>query len=322
MKNEDDRLSLKHVEKQPETRYNYQKGGRIMKHGIYYAYWEHEWAADYVPYIDKAADLGFDILEIGCAPLPEYTPEQIRRLKAHAAERNIILTGGYGPVAAHNIGHRDPAVVKGALDWYARLFEKMGQLDMHLLCGGLYSYWPYDFSDADPKEEEWKRSVEGMQKLADLAAPYQINLCCEVLNRFEGYLLNVADEGIRYVQDVGKENVRLHLDTFHMNIEEDDMAKAIRRAGRLLGHVHTGEANRRVPGQGTRIPWKAIGEALREIGYDGAVVMEPFVLPGGQVGSDIKIWHDLSNGASPEDLDRDAAAAVIFQRNILDSSPV
>ena len=67
-----------------------------------------------------------------------------------------------------------------------------------------------------------------------------------------------------------------------MNIEEDSFSAAIRTAGPLLGHFHTGEANRRVPGKG-RLPWHEIGTALREIGYDGTVVMEPFVKSGGGV---------------------------------------
>ena len=113
-----------------------------------------------------------------------------------------------------------------------------------------------------------------------------------MLNRFENHVLNTAEEGVAFVREVGKPNVKVHLDTFHMNIEEDSFGEAIRTAGPLLGHFHTGENNRRVPGKG-RLPWHEIGTALREIGYDGAVVMEPFVKMGGGVGSDIKVWRDL-----------------------------
>jgi len=78
-----------------------------------------------------------------------------------------------------------------------------------------------------------------------------------------------------------------------MNIEEDSIGGAIRQAGSLLGHFHTGECNRRCPGKG-RTPWREIAEALKDIHYQGAAVMEPFVRMGGQVGSDIKIWRDIS----------------------------
>jgi D-psicose/D-tagatose/L-ribulose 3-epimerase len=109
------------------------------------------------------------------------------------------------------------------------------------------------------------------------------------------------------------------LDTFHMNIEEDSIGGAIRTAGSYLGHLHTGECNRKVPGKG-RTPWREIGEALKDINYDGGVVMEPFVRMGGTVGSNIKVWRDISNGANEEQLDRDAQEALEFSRYMLRKS--
>ncbi len=287
-----------------------------MKHGIYYAYWEKEWAADYEYYVEKVARLGFDILELGAAPLPDYTPAQIRSLKACAEKNGIELTAGYGPTSDHNMASSDPAVVKGAVEWYKRLFDVMAQLGIHLIGGALYSYWPVEFDGID-KAEDWKRSVEGMQTLAPIAKQYDINLGMEVLNRFENHILNTAEEGVAFVTEVGQDNVKVMLDTFHMNIEETSIADAIRTAGNLLGHFHTGECNRMVPGKG-RTPWREIGEALRDIRYDGTVVMEPFVAMGGQVGRDIHIWHDLSRGATESQLDKDAQDAVTFQRYMLD----
>ena len=149
-----------------------------------------------------------------------------------------------------------------------------------------------------------------------MAADHGITLCMEVLNRFEGYLLNTAQEGCRYVDQVGRGNVKLMLDTFHMNIEEDSIGGAIRMAGKRLGHFHTGECNRRVPGAG-RMPWYEIGCALRDIGYDGTVVMEPFVRRGGQIGTDIRIWRDLPESESLTTLDAGAAQALAFSRFVL-----
>lgn len=287
-----------------------------MRHGIYYAYWETEWAADYEYYVEKVARLGFDILELGAAPLPDYTPEQIRSLRACAERNGIQLTAGYGPTYDHNMGSSDPSVVKGALEWYKRLFDVMAQLDIHLIGGALYSYWPVNFDTAN-KPEDWKRSIEGMQTLAPIAKQYDIDMGMEVLNRFESHILNTSEEGIAFVKEVGQDNVKVMLDTFHMNIEETSIADAIRIAGKLLGHFHTGECNRMVPGKG-RIPWREIGEALRDIQYDGTVVMEPFVAMGGQVGRDIHIWHDISRGATEAQLDKDAQDAVTFQRYMLE----
>lgn len=157
-----------------------------------------------------------------------------------------------------------------------------------------------------------------MQRLADLAADHGITLCMEALNRFEGYMINTADECLAYVRAVNRPNVKVMLDTFHMNIEEDSLTDAIRKSGPLLGHFHVGEANRRCPGPNGRFDWAAIGRALRSIGYAGGVVMEPFVRMGGQVSRDVSLWRDLSGGASNEQLDQDAATSLTWLRSVME----
>ena len=81
-----------------------------MKHGIYYAYWESEWAADYKYYVEKVARLGFDILEIGVGPIADYSQTEIKELRKCADDNGIILTGGYGPTFNHNMGSSDPKI--------------------------------------------------------------------------------------------------------------------------------------------------------------------------------------------------------------------
>ena len=181
----------------------------------------------------------------------------------------------------------------------------------------MYSYWPVDFSKPVHKEDDWKYSVEGMKKLSELAKPYQITLNLEVLNRFENPILNTAEEGVQFVTEVDRDNVKVMLDTFHMNIEETSISAAIRTAGNLLGHFHTGECNRMVPGQG-RMPWREIAEALHEIQYDGSVVMEPFVRRGGQIEKDIHIWRNMKTDISEEILDRDARNALLFEKYLFE----
>lgn len=287
-----------------------------MKHGIYYAYWEKEWRGDYLYYIDKVARLGFDILELAASPFPEYDAQMIRSLRNTAKANGITLTAGHGPTASQNIASPDPSVRANALAFYEKAFDVMAELDIHLIGGGIYSYWPVDYSKSIDKVDDWERSVEGVSRMAEMAAQRDITLGLEVLNRFEGYILNSADEGVKFVEQVNKDNVKVMLDTFHMNIEETSFGDAIRTVGKHLGHFHTGEANRLCPGQG-RLPWKEIGEALREIGYDGSVVMEPFVQMGGTVGSNIKVWREMIPEISEARLDADAKAALEFQRKVL-----
>lgn len=288
-----------------------------MKYGIYYAYWEQEWEADYKYYIEKAAKLGFDILEIAASPIPFYSDSQISELRACANSNGITLTVGHGPRADQNLSSSDPAVRKNAIAFYTDLLKRLYKLDVHLIGGALYSYWPVDYTKAIDKKGDWARSVQGVREVAKVAEAYGVDFCLEVLNRFENYLINTAQEGVDFVKEVGHGNVKVMLDTFHMNIEEDSIGGAIRTAGQYLGHLHTGECNRKVPGRG-RTPWNEIGEALSDICYNGSIVMEPFVKMGGTVGSNIKVWRDISNGANEEMLDMDAKAALNFSRYMLD----
>lgn len=293
-----------------------------MQHGIYYAYWEREWSGDYLHYIEKVADLGFDILEIAAGPLPEYTPAQLSELRECAQAHDIRLTVGYGPAPENNIASADPKVREHALAFYEDLFQRMEKIGATLIGGALYSCWPIDYSKPVDKKGDWERGIEGVARLGRIGMDWGIEtIGMEVLNRFENHVLNTAREGAAFVQSVRQlesraTNIKVMLDTFHMNIEEQSIGNAIRTAGDLLGHFHTGECNRMVPGQG-RTPWREIHDALADIGYDGTVVMEPFVIPGGTVGRDIRIWRDLVENISEEALDKDAEEALRFQRYML-----
>jgi D-psicose/D-tagatose/L-ribulose 3-epimerase len=287
-----------------------------MKFGIYYSYWEQEWSADCLKYVEKCAKLGFDIIEIAAHHINGYSPEHVAEVARAAKANGIAITAGLGPSVHRNLSSPDSEIRKAGRAFFEETLTNLAKLDVHVIGGALHSYWPIDYSKPVDKIGDRARGLEGVASLADFAADLGINLCLEVLNRFENHVLNTAEEGVAFVREIGKPNVKVHLDTFHMNIEENSFAEAIRTAGPLLGHFHTGENNRRVPGKGL-LPWHEIGGALREIGYDGAVVMEPFVRMGGQVGADIKVWRDLSEGADEAALDEAARQSLAFSRFVL-----
>ncbi|MDE6891471.1 MAG: sugar phosphate isomerase/epimerase [Lachnospiraceae bacterium] len=286
-----------------------------MKYGIYFAYWEKEWNADQKRYIEKVKELGFDVLEISCAMLKNTGKEELLEMRKRAADAGVTLTAGYGPAAGENLGSPDSEVVKNAVAFYTDILKKLEILDIHTLGGGIYSYWPVDYSKPVDKAGDWARSVLNVRKVGKIARECGVDYCLEVLNRFEGYLLNTCAECKSFVEEVDVDAVKIMLDTFHMNIEEDSMPEAILLAGDKLGHFHVGENNRRLPGKGG-LPWYEIGMALRAVGYNKNVVMEPFVRSGGGVGSDIKIWRDLSRGASDARLDADAKNSVAYLRYV------
>lgn len=284
-----------------------------MNYGIYYAYWEKSWSADQKSYLKKVKDLGFDVLEIGCGALKNMTQQQMIDMREEAKALGVKMTAGYGPKACENLASSEEDVQKNAIAFYTDLLKKLELMDIHTIGGGIYSYWPVDYTKPIDKEGDWARSVENVKKVAKVAKECGVDYCLEVLNRFEGYILNTAAEAVKFVEQVDEPAVKVHLDTFHMNIEEDSMVDAILTVGDKLGHFHVGENNRRVPGKGN-MPWAEIGKALNRVGYQGNVVMEPFVLRGGEVGSDIKIWRDLVKNEKV--LDAEAAASVAYLRHV------
>lgn len=287
------------------------------KIGIYYAFWEQEWHADYRKYVEKVSRLGFDVLEIAAGALPDMTREQRQNLAQMARDAGIELTFCIGLPAQYDMASEDPAVRQAGMQYAKKLLECVHEMGGKVLGGILYSSWParMDFGLLD-KRPWWDRSVQCVQKVAQIANDYGIHYCLEIVNRYEQFLINTVDEGLRYLSDVGNPACKLLLDVFHMNIEEDSIAQAIETAGDAIGHFHIGETNRRVPGRG-RMPWDEIVDALARAGYTGRIVMEPFLRMGGTVGKDIKVWRDLSGAADEAWLDREAQFALHFMRDKL-----
>lgn len=286
-----------------------------MKIGTYFAYWAKEWKVNYLEFIPKAAAAGFDVLEISSG-IVDLSDEECAQLKKAAKDAGLILTACLGIPENMDVSSEDEETRRRGIEFMKKLFVAMHKCGIEKIGGILYAYWPCDYSKPVNKEAARARSIESVREMADFAAQYGITMELETVNRFEQYLINTSKEAVEYVKDVDRPNVKVMLDCFHMNIEEDNMGDAIRYAGEYLGHFHIGEANRRCPYEGGRMPWEEMAQALRDIHYQGYVVMEPFVKMGGGVGSDIKVWHDLSEGASMEKLDEDIRKSCAFCKKV------
>lgn len=282
--------------------------------GIYYAFWERDWSADYLPYIKKVKKLGFDVLEIAAGALPELSAVKRRELADAARDEGIKLTYCIGLPKQYDVSSPDERVRKDGVAYVSELLDCIHEMGGDMLGGIIYSCWPMDVRpDYDYKCRIRQQALLSLRELLKKAEQYDINCCLEIVNRFEQCILNTAAEGIAFVKELESPKAKLLLDTFHMNIEEDSIGEAIRSAKGLLGHFHIGECNRKTPGTG-RMPWDEIFTALRAIDYQGAVVMEPFIKMGGQVGKDILVLRDLSDNADEEQMDRLAANAAAFVR--------
>ena len=204
---------------------------------------------------EKVSRLGFDVLEIAAGALPDMTREQRQNLAQMARDAGIELTFCIGLPAQYDMASEDPAVRQAGMQYAKKLLECVHEMGGKVLGGILYSSWParMDFGLLD-KRPWWDRSVQCVQKVAQIANDYGIHYCLEIVNRYEQFLINTVDEGPTLSERCGQSACKLLLDVFHMNIEEDSIAQAIETAGDAIGHFHIGETNRRVPGRG-RMPW-------------------------------------------------------------------
>lgn len=290
----------------------------MNKLGIFMNFWERNWAADHTKYIRKAAAIGFDVLEFQAQPLLDMPTEKLKELKALADDCGIELTYSLGLDPAYDVSSADPAIRAGGIDYLQRIVEKIGIMEGKLLSGVSYAGWGAPTYIVDDKTALVERSKASMREIIRTAEAYGVTYCVEAVNRFEGCIINTAQEALDYVKDIDSPNLGVLLDTYHMNIEERSIGEAIHLVGDRLTSFHIGENNRSVPGRG-HLDWNEIFGALHDIGYEGRIVAEPFVLMGGEAGRDIKTWRNLIDDPTEAGLDAEAAYLLEFTRKMLKS---
>jgi D-psicose/D-tagatose/L-ribulose 3-epimerase len=272
-----------------------------MKYGINLYLWADHMHDGLMPVLERLKKIGYDGVEV---PIFDLDTAQwtmwAKRLDELGLERtaNTVIAPEHNPLSA------DPKTREAAYRHMQGVVDCCAAVGSSILCG------PHQvalgvFTGKGATEEEWKRSVDHLHRVAEYAATANVILAEEVVNRFELYHVNTLDQGIRLIDEVEHPNCRIHLDTFHAHIEEKNTAAAIRRAGRRIAHVHISENDRGVPGTGS-VAWGPTFDALREVGYDSWLTVEAFgnFLPN--LAAATKIWRPLF--ASEEGLATDAYA--------------
>jgi sugar phosphate isomerase/epimerase len=140
-------------------------------------------------------------------------------------------------------------------------------------------------------ETEWKNAVDSVRQVSEYAINQDVTLAVEPINRFETYQLTTAEQARKFIQDVNADNVKLNLDSYHMNIDESDPADAVRKSGEYLVHMHVAGSNRQAPGSG-HTDFIELFTALKEINFQGTIALEP-VPPGANPGTAIKLSANL-----------------------------
>jgi D-psicose/D-tagatose/L-ribulose 3-epimerase len=273
----------------------------MVKTGIYYAYWTKDWKSDFVPFVKKVKNLGFEVLEVNAGALPDLSVSELQNLRSVAEGEDISLSCCVGLTPDVDPSSSDARIRKNGVDFLNKIARAMTPCGIHKLSGIIYSSWP---GKLEPRGydraiiRDW--SIASMKEAIKTAEDNDLQYNIEVVNRFEQFIINTADEAVAYIDEVGSPNLKMLLDTFHMNIEENSFREAILTAGDDLGHFHIGENNRRPPGVGM-IPWDEIFSALREISFNQWIVMEPFITPGGEVGRDISVYRDVMPSADKDE---------------------
>jgi D-psicose/D-tagatose/L-ribulose 3-epimerase len=171
------------------------------------------------------------------------------------------------------------------------VIEQNAILGSQRMCGPFHSPLAV-FSGVPPTEDEKKRAADVLRQAAEVAKKHNVTLCIEYLNRFECYFLTTATDAKKLVAAVNHPNFRTMYDSFHAHIEEKSQATAIKTLADVMAHVHISENDRGTPGTG-QVYWDQVFYNLREIKYDGWLVIEAFGRALPDLAAATRVWRDL-----------------------------
>lgn len=258
-----------------------------MKFGIHAGLWMKTWADDPEPIFKTVADIGFDGVELSLLGIGLDRADTIAKQAAdHGLE--VTCSTGLGPEADPT--SPDAKVREHALSVLREAIEVTNKLGAKGLAGVVAA--PWGVFDPANKQERAKRAAQTLSQLGPVLENANVTLGIEALNRFESDLTSTAAETCAIARATGSDRIGVLLDSFHMNIEEKDPPAALRAAGSTLVHYHVSDNDRGVPGSG-RYNFPADAQALRDVGYQGWVVAEMFVMAGNPASKDLNIWRDI-----------------------------
>ncbi|WP_343210667.1 sugar phosphate isomerase/epimerase [Anaerolentibacter hominis] len=277
-----------------------------MKYGVH----RWTWADDFnrIPletFLEQARSTGAEAAEF---KIPDAALQQnktrAREIRQTAENLGLTLLCNAGAPKGLDMCSADPYLQKYAREHLLRVIQGAELIGVRKVSGILHSNWPARYDDQvitpEEKAERTKRSIENIRMVMPVAEECGVQLNFEIVNRFEHYVLNTVEEGISFCEQVDSKCCGLLLDVFHMNIEEDSIPEAIRRAKGHIGHFHVSESNRKVPYHTDKINWPEIGRALRDVGYDDTVVLEAALIFDGSDTYCMRMWRNLIPDTSLE----------------------
>jgi D-psicose/D-tagatose/L-ribulose 3-epimerase len=234
---------------------------------------------------------GFDWIELPLEGLDDYDPAEAGAIiRDHGL--SVSTCAAMGP--DRDLIHPDQAFQESGATYVRQCIDATRIMGANRLIGPIYSAvgrtWQ---ATAEERARDMARLVANLRPLAEYAADNGVTLCIEPLNRFETSFLNLAAQAIELIDRIDRPGCQIMLDTFHMNIEEASLGDAIRAVGPRLHHFHACENDRGAPGSG-HVPWSDVAAALRDIHYDGPVVIESFTPKVKSIARAAAIWRPLA----------------------------
>jgi D-psicose/D-tagatose/L-ribulose 3-epimerase len=257
--------------------------------------WVSPFSTAHIDLLKKVKDMGYDIIEIA---VEDKNLINWKSIKEVAADLNLKITisGAFGP--ERDISSTESAYRKLGREYIIDCIKIAADTGSPIFGGPLYSaVGKTRIVSEEQKKQEREWCIETLTEVSKIASSEGVILGLEPLNRFETDMVNTVDQALSIVHEVNSPNLKIVLDTFHANIEEKDIPASVRKIGRdLLCHVQGNESDRGTPGSG-HLEWEGIRDALVEIGYDGAVVIETFGQPSKELARAACIWRPLANSA-------------------------
>lgn len=279
-----------------------------VKIGMNMLLWGIETHPDKIPVFEGLAAAGFDGVEIPLVGQPEA---ELKEMASACDNLGLERTSSAFVGLEENPISPDPAVRAAALDSLKQAVDDACIIGADIIIGGLYQAHKY-FTGSAATSDEWNWSAEYLRAAGEYAATHGISLGLEFLNRFEVFLINTSADCKRMVEQVGLDNVGVHYDTHHANIEDPDPHAALKLIKPVLNHVHLSESHRGTLGTG-QVDWDANFSALRDIDYSGWLVIESFGTSDPDLAVAANVWRNAFS--SPEEVYRDG---IQFIRNHLD----
>ncbi len=230
---------------------------------------------DYIDSIQKAAQIGYDAVELHVPDAAEVNVGEVRA----ACEATGVTLSSIGTGLAHvrdglSLTSRDQEVRGRAiarLRGFIDLGAEFGSVVIVGLIKGLVK-------ESEGRLEYERHLTDALEVCLPVARKSGVMLVLEAMNRYESDILNTVEECVRYIERFDSEHLKLHIDTYHMNIEEDQIGRNIVAAGQHIGHVHIADSNRERPGLG-HYDFLETMAALKTVGYRGALAVECLAKP-------------------------------------------